>query len=72
MEQQATERKPLLYSIPAGAQKLGGISPWTLRRHAQRKNVRVVRLGTRVFLDADELDRIRREGLPRLTAKTTG
>jgi len=63
------EPKPLLYSFDESARLLGGISPWSLRRHAQRKNIRVVRLGLRVFLDAQELDRIRREGLPPLAVE---
>jgi len=73
MEQEATTNSPLLYSIPAAAKELsgakerGGTSPWTLRRHAQRKNLKTVKLGTRVFIAREELDRIRREGLPCLT-----
>jgi len=63
----AEQAKPLLFSFEESARLLGGISPWSLRRHAQRKNVRVVRLGLRVFFDARELDRIRREGLPALS-----
>jgi len=63
------EPKPLLYSFDESARLLGGISPWSLRRHAQRKNIRVVRLGLRVFLDTQELDRIRREGLPPLAVE---
>jgi hypothetical protein len=58
--------KPVLFSFEDSGRILGSISPWTLRKHAQRKNIRVVRLGQRVFLDEQELDRIRREGLPRL------
>ena len=57
----------MLYSIDEAARMLGGISPWTLRKHISLgQKVRVVRLGRRVFLDADELERIRREGLPSL------
>jgi hypothetical protein len=58
----------VLFSVKDSARLLGGLSPWTLRKHAQRGNIRVVRLGLRVLLDSEELDRIRREGLPRLTA----
>lgn len=58
--------KPVLFSFEDSARVLGSISPWTLRKHAQRGNICVVRLGQRVFLDEQELDRIRREGLPRL------
>jgi hypothetical protein len=63
------EVKPALFALDKAATILGEISPWTLRKHAHRKHIRVVRLGQRVFLDANEIDRIRREGLPRLTAK---
>jgi hypothetical protein len=58
--------KPVLFSYEDSSRVLGSISPWTLRKHAQRNNIRVVRLGQRVFIDEQELDRIRREGLPRL------
>jgi hypothetical protein len=67
MEKVTIETKPLLFSFEESARLLGGISPWSLRRHAQRKNIRVVHLGLRVFVDAQELDRIRREGLPSLS-----
>ena len=66
-QETAYERGQLLFSFEDSARLLGGLSPWTLRRHAQRGNIRVVRLGLRVFVDSGELERIRREGLPRLT-----
>jgi len=62
--------KPVLFSFESSARVLGSISPWTLRKHAQRNNIRVVRLGQRVFIDEQELDRIRREGLPRLKTES--
>lgn len=65
-EQTNREVEPVLFSFEEAARLLGGLSPWTLRRHAQRGNIHTVKLGQRVFLDAGELDRIRREGLPRL------
>ena len=68
-EQVAVESKPMLHKFEAASVLLGGFSPWSLRRHAQRRNVRVVRLGNRVFLDSEELERIRREGLPSLSAQ---
>jgi hypothetical protein len=61
--------RPALFAFVEAAKILGGVSPWTLRKHAQRKHIRVVRLGQRVFLDTQEIERIRREGLPRLTTK---
>jgi hypothetical protein len=66
MSAEKQQVKPVLFSFEDSARVLGSISPWTLRKHAQRSNIRVVRLGQRVFIDEKELDRIRREGLPRL------
>lgn len=59
---------PMLYSIADAARLLGGISHWTLRKHVSAGRVRVVRIGRRVFVDGEELGRIRREGLPSLKA----
>jgi hypothetical protein len=55
-----------LYPLPLAANLLGGISVWTLRKHVARRNVKVVRLGRRVFLSFEEVERIRQEGLPSL------
>ena len=54
-----------LYSITHAAEVLG-ISGWTLRKHVALQTIRVVRLGRRVFLPADEVERIVRDGLPSL------
>jgi hypothetical protein len=59
-------RTPVLFTFEESARLLGGISHWTLRRHAKRGNIRPVRIGQRVFLDAKEVERVRREGLPSL------
>ncbi len=56
-----------LFSVEDAAIVLGGISPWTLRKHIACGNVKVTRIGRRVFLDAEELERIRRDGLPSLS-----
>ncbi len=56
----------MLYPLNEAARLLGGISHWTLRKHLAAGRVRAVRIGRRVFLDADELERIRRDGLPSL------
>lgn len=61
-----TNPEALLFSVDEAARMLGGISPWTLRKHIEIGNVRVTRIGRRVFLDAEEVERIRRDGLPRL------
>jgi len=55
-----------LFSVEDAAKVLGGISPWTLRKHIQYGNLKVTRIGRRVFLDAEELERIQRDGLPSL------
>jgi hypothetical protein len=38
--------KPVIFSFEDSARVLGSISPWTLRKHAQRGNIRVVRSGS--------------------------
>ena len=55
-----------LFSVEDAARVLGGISHWTLRKHIDIGNVKVTRIGRRVFLAAEEVERIRRDGLPRL------
>lgn len=61
---QAMEAK--LLSIVDACRVLGGVSAWTLRKHISRHNVRTVHLGQRVFIRVEEIERIRREGLPSL------
>jgi hypothetical protein len=56
-----------LYSLDEAALSLS-ISIWTLRRHVARQTVRVTRIGRRVLVASEELERIRREGLPSLRA----
>jgi excisionase family DNA binding protein len=62
---------PSLFALPEAARLLGGVSVWTLRKHVAAGRLRVTRLGTRVFLDAEEIDRVRREGLPSLRGSLT-
>jgi hypothetical protein len=57
-----------LFSLADAAQQLGGISIWTLRKHVFQGNVSVVRIGRRVLMTSEELQRIKREGLPSLSA----
>jgi hypothetical protein len=57
---------PALHGIEYAARFLGDTSPWTLRKHIAEGNIKVVRIGRRVFLAEDELRRIAREGLPPL------
>ena len=55
-----------LFSFDAATDPLGGTSAWTLRKHAASGSIRTVRIGRRVFIPADEISRIQREGLPSL------
>ena len=57
-----------LFSIFDAARELGSISPWTLRKHITQGTIKVTRLGRRVFLRGEEIERIRQEGLPSLRA----
>jgi len=61
-----------LHNLPEAARLLGGISIWTLRRWIALGDVIVVRLGRRVFLRTEEIERIRREGLPSLRGVFNG
>ena len=55
-----------LYPLSEAADSLGGISIWTIRKHVARGSIAVVRIGKRVFLRSEEIERIREEGLPSL------
>jgi hypothetical protein len=57
-----------LYSFQDAARKLGNVSVYTIHKHAAQSSVKVTRIGRRVFLSADELERISKEGLPSLSA----
>ena len=59
---------PALHSLTEAAALLGHISVWTIRKHVARGNIRVTRIGRRVFVPSEEIERIRREGLPSLGA----
>jgi hypothetical protein len=65
------DSKAHLFSIEEAGRLLGGTSPWTLRKQISRGNIRVTRLGRRVFLDENELSRISRNGLPSLRNNAT-
>lgn len=59
-----------LLSIFDAAHELGSISPWTLRKHVSQGTVRATRLGRRVFVRLEEIERIRLEGLPSLRSSS--
>jgi hypothetical protein len=63
---------PALHALPEAAKLLGGISVWTLRKHVFRRNVAVTRIGRRVFVPSEEIERIRQEGLPSLRDVANG
>ena len=50
---------PILHALPEAAKLLGGISVWTLRKHVFRGNLTVTRIGRRVFVTSEEIERIR-------------
>lgn len=58
-----------LYSVGDAAKLCGSISTRTLRRYISNGSVQVTRIGRRVFLRSEEIERIRREGLPSLAVQ---
>jgi hypothetical protein len=68
MKLDSTRQRQHLYSLEEASGELGGVSTWTLRKHAGQGTLKLTRVGRRVFLSADEVARIGREGLPSLTA----
>lgn len=69
MKEQTIPQASKLYSLSAAGRELGGISHWTLRKHIAQGRIQAVKLGNRVFVRADELARICREGLPSIRAQ---
>jgi hypothetical protein len=55
-----------LHSLEDVSPLLGGTSVWTLRKHIAVGNIRVTKLGRRIFIDETEVSRIQRDGLPSL------
>ena len=39
----------ILLGIQQAAEQLGGISPWTLRKHIAQGHIRVARIGQRIL-----------------------
>lgn len=60
-----------LHCLEETASLLGGVSVWTLRKSVAAGRIRVVRIGRRVLIASEEIERIRREGLPSLRAGAT-
>jgi excisionase family DNA binding protein len=63
---------PTMFSVLAAASELGGISRWTLRKHIAQGNIRATKIGRRVLLPSEEIERVRREGLPSLRSTAAG
>jgi hypothetical protein len=57
-----------LFDLVNSSERLGGCSPWTLRKHIALGNIEVVRIGRRIFLNEETIARIARDGLPSLKA----
>jgi excisionase family DNA binding protein len=60
----------VLHGLDEAAKMLGGISVWTLRKHISHGGITATRLGRRVFLTSEEVERIRKIGLPSLRSRT--
>jgi len=61
-KEQAPLPEPRLIPLDEAARLLGGVSARHLRTLAGRGDLRLVRLGRRVLVPRDELERIVREG----------
>ena len=72
MQVMTQSRTTRLLTIFDAAHELGAISPWTLRKHIAQGTVRATRLGRRVFVPTNEVERIQQEGLPSLHATESG
>ena len=59
-----------LFSLEDAARELGGISVWTLRKHAARGSLAVTHIGRRLFIGSAELARVQSEGLPSLSMES--
>jgi excisionase family DNA binding protein len=66
MQDETNRAAPVLLSVEEAADRLGRISAWTLRKHIVRGNVRVIRIGRRVLIASEEVQRIYAGGLPSL------
>ncbi len=66
MNSPAVDQK--LFSLESAAKTLGNVSVWTLRRHLALGSFRAVRIGKRVLLSQETVERIARAGLPSLPA----
>ena len=63
------EQTQYLHDIEASAKRLPKPA-WTLRAQIKAGHVKVIRLGKRIMISTAELERIAREGLPSLNART--
>jgi hypothetical protein len=63
------ELPALLYDINDSSKALH-MPAWTLRGQIRAGNINVTRLGKRIMLNTNEIERIAREGLPSLGVKS--
>ncbi len=59
------------YSL-ADLERESDVSHWTWRRLVKYGLVRSIRIGSRVLVPAEEVERIKREGVPRRSTKQGG
>ena len=60
--QEVRETKPQAVGINEAA-KLIGLSPWTIRAYVARRIIRPIRVGSRVLIPMEVLERVSVEGL---------
>lgn len=56
----------------AEMERESGVTHWTWRRLAKEKLIRTIFIGSRVLIPMDEVERIRREGVPRHKSAKAG
>ena len=61
-----------LHSVPGAAQRLGGISPWTVRSFLKKGKLRPTRVGRRVMIAESEILRFLQESNGRAAAIRRG
>lgn len=51
-----------LFSLAAASVRWGGLSVFSIRRHIKAGSIRAVRVGGRVFIPLDEIERVETNG----------
>jgi len=60
-----------LYSVEQAAQKLGGVSPWTIQAWLSQGRLRRTKVGRRTMIAESELERFIRSNNPSLSEQET-